>query len=330
MFAKLTANLVSSPGIGKSAILHQIAEKFNLKVIDIRLTEYDPTELNGYPFILNPNDPPELVKAGHVPMNTFPIVGDEIPDGYAGWMIILDEFPSAALAVQAAAYKITLDHMVGSHKLHEKVVVCTAGNKIGDKALVNRMSTAQQSRVQTLVIRCDTPTWLVWADEAMLDHRVRSFIRFMPEELYKFNPNHADLTFACPRTWDFTSKLAKRWESIFRVKLPLLAGTVGHGAAQLFFSYCEIFDELPTIKQIIADPLGCHMGDEPSVHFAVAGLVSHHVNAKNAKALLTFVERIPADLQVVALRNAIKRDDAIRCIPELKTWNAKHTKELIA
>jgi hypothetical protein len=336
--AHITPQLVSSPGVGKSAILKQIAEKLELCVIDIRLTEYDPTELNGYPFILNPDAEPDKVKAGHVPMSTFPVEGDEIPMNpktgrrYKGWLIILDEFPSAALSVQAAAYKITLDRMVGSHRLHRSAFVVTAGNKATDKAIVNRLSTAQQSRLATLVIKVCADTWLDWAESVNIDYRVRSFIRYKPDMLHKFDPNHADLTFPCPRTWHFISRLAiaNKWESIIYKKKPLLAGVVGHGACQMFYSFCEIFNDLPSIGAILKDPEGCTLRQEISVQHAAAGLVAHHINKKNADTLIKFLFRLPADLQTMTLREAIKRDDRLRESSAVQKWAAKNSKELIA
>ena len=336
--ARITPQLVSSPGVGKSAVLKQIAEEMNLCVIDIRLTEYDPTELNGYPFILNPTAPPEKVKAGHVPMNTFPTEHDELPINpktgkkYSGWLIILDEFPSAALSVQAAAYKITLDRMVGSHRLHQRAMVVTAGNKATDKAIVNRLSTAQQSRLATLVIKVCQKTWLVWAEKENVDFRVRSFIRWKPEQIHVFNPNHADLTFPCPRTWHFISRLAiaNKWETIQWEKLPLLAGVVGHAAAQMFYSFCEVFNDLPKINDILKDPKGVPLLREISVQHAAAGLVAHHIDKNNADQLVKFLFRLPADLQTITLRNAISRDDTLRESQAVLTWAAQNANELIA
>lgn len=49
-FQVLKANLVpfitSSPGLGKSAAVRQLAKRFNLKLIDVRLAQEDPTCLN--------------------------------------------------------------------------------------------------------------------------------------------------------------------------------------------------------------------------------------------------------------------------------------------
>lgn len=45
--AKLVPYLAGSPAIGKSAIARFVAEQFNLVLIDMRLSQCDPTDLNA-------------------------------------------------------------------------------------------------------------------------------------------------------------------------------------------------------------------------------------------------------------------------------------------
>lgn len=45
--ARLVPMITGSPGIGKSNIVHQIAAEYGLKVIDMRLAQCDPTDLNA-------------------------------------------------------------------------------------------------------------------------------------------------------------------------------------------------------------------------------------------------------------------------------------------
>lgn len=44
--AKLVPMIHGSPAVGKSAIGQQIAKEYNLKLIDMRLSQCDPTDLN--------------------------------------------------------------------------------------------------------------------------------------------------------------------------------------------------------------------------------------------------------------------------------------------
>ena len=38
------------PGIGKSEVIHQIAKNIDAKVIDIRLSLWEPTDIKGIPY----------------------------------------------------------------------------------------------------------------------------------------------------------------------------------------------------------------------------------------------------------------------------------------
>lgn len=321
---RLVPMLVSDPGIGKSALAKQIAARNKLKLIDIRLSQCDPADLNGFPWM-----DPKTGKASYRPMDVFPLKGDPVPDGYVGWLVLLDELNSAPKSVEAASYKILLDRQVGMHDLHERCLVMGAGNLKTSKAIVNSSGTAQQSRIIWLEVTATLGSWLKWADRAGIDHRVKSYLQFKPDMLHKFDPNHTDRTFPCPRTWEFTSKIIHDWEEILMKKLPVIAGTIGAGAAREFLNYCNIFEEIPTLDQIIADPKGVRFGNEPSMHYALSGLVSASMNTQNATPLFAFLDRLAADFQVASVRAAIARDRGIRKEQAYKDWYAKKTWDLV-
>jgi len=45
----------------------------------------------------------DRTRSHYAPPSTFPLEGDPIPEGYAGWLVLMDEINSAPKAVQAAA-----------------------------------------------------------------------------------------------------------------------------------------------------------------------------------------------------------------------------------
>lgn len=47
VMAGLVPMIHGSPAIGKSSVVHQLAAEHNLKVIDLRLSQCDPTDLNA-------------------------------------------------------------------------------------------------------------------------------------------------------------------------------------------------------------------------------------------------------------------------------------------
>ena len=311
--AKIVPMLEGSPGTGKSQIIHQIAKNYGLKVIDLRLSQCDPTDLLGFPNIVGN-------RAGYVPMVTFPIEGDALPEGHNGWLLFLDEFNSAPLAVQAAAYKLVLDRMVGQYHLHKNVAIVCAGNKETDNAIVQPMSTALQSRLAHLELVVDAQEWVNWAAESQIDHRITSFINFKPGSLYTFSPDHTDKTYAAPRTWEFAHRVLQVVDIGETDCLPMLAGTISEGVAREFIGFCKIFKDLPQIQSIIASPSAIAVPSEPSVLYAITGAIAHNATLDNFGKLMQFVERMPLEFQVVCLKETIRRNKAMTGHPSVQKW----------
>lgn len=311
--------LKGSPGTGKSQIVYQIAAAYNLKVIDLRLSQCDPTDLGGFPAIFDG-------KADYLPMQHFPIEGDPLPINpetklpYDGWLLFLDEMTSAPPAIQAASYKVALDRAVGSHPLHKKCAIVGAGNLETDGAIVHAMSTALQSRLLHLELVVDSNEWIEWAVTHNIDHRITSFIKFKPGSLYTFTADHTDSTYACPRTWEFANRIMAITDISDKDFLPLLAGTLSEGVAREFVGFCKIYQELVTPAQIIANPEGIKVPTEPSVLFALTGSIAHNMDTKTSEAYMKFVSRLPVEFQVVCLREVVRRNKTMLTNPAIQSW----------
>ena len=95
--AKLVPIVRSSPAMGKSDIIRSLAKKYNLCLLDFRAAQADITDFNGLPRFN------EAGFAEFVPFEDFPVTGTKIPDGYAGWLVFVDELTAAPKQIQAAA-----------------------------------------------------------------------------------------------------------------------------------------------------------------------------------------------------------------------------------
>lgn len=314
--AGLVSLLVSSPGIGKSSIIKQVAKERNLFMIDLRLAASDPTDLAGFPS-LNA----DKTKAGYLPMDTFPTELDKIPEGYSGWLLFLDEMTSAPMSVQAAAYKLVLDRQVGLLNLHKDVHIIAAGNKATDKAIVTRTSTAMQSRLVTMELGLDVKAWISYALQNDFDHRIISYITQFSDKLHMFDPNHNDVTFPCPRTYEFLSKIIKPMKDIPEYKLPLIQGTVGTGVALEFMQFVNLFGMLPTIEEIMANPetAKCYPADG-NLSYAITGLLVSNMTAANADKIIPYIERMNIEFQIIVFRQAFVKDPAIQSNKSFNKW----------
>ncbi|WP_269519510.1 ATP-binding protein [Alteromonas sp. BMJM2] len=299
--AGLVPMIHGSPGTGKSDIVRKVAKEFNLEVIDERLANCDPTDLKGFPKVNGD-------VATFIPFDTFPTTDSLIPEGKDGWLLFLDELPHAPESVQKAAYKILLDRMVGGRKLHPQVAIVAAGNLESDGAFTSRSSTAMQSRLVHIELMVNTADWIAHAQEQDYDPRVVSYIQYRPSNLQMFDPDHTDYTFACPRTWEFASKLLGKMKDVGPSALPLLAGTLGEGAAREFIQFLNVFEQLPSIQSIESGPETVNMPyNDGGTLFALSGMLADNVTKSNVNSLMRYVNRMPREFQVITIRDMSRR-----------------------
>lgn len=319
-FQTLKANLVpfmtSSPGLGKSAAVRQLAKRFNLKLIDVRLAEEDPTCLSGFPTVVDG-------RSTYAPPLRFPLQGDPIPEGYSGFLLFFDEINSAPRSVVSAAYKIVLDRMIGQEHLHDKVRIIAAGNFSTDNAIVNDMGTAMRSRMVHIHVTTHAENWLDYAAKDGFDTRVVSYLNYQSSKINNFRgfEGSSDETFACERTWEFVSKILKanypdETKPVPADVAPLLVGTVGSTAYE-FVTYTEAFKDLPTIQQVLANPCGCALPGAPAVRYLMTGMLVGNATMDNADKIATYVDRLPKEFAMVFIKLLWGKSDKFLSVPKV-------------
>jgi hypothetical protein len=238
-----------------------------------------------------------------------------IPEGKAGFFLFFDEFNSASKMVQAAAYKTILDKFIGQKKLHEKTVIGAAGNLATDRAIVNALSTAMQSRLINLELEI---YFKHFVEDVMLprkwDSRIIAFLHYKESAINDFRPDHADKTFACPRTWEFLSRLIKGKEVVMS-KIALYAGAIGVGAALDFTNFCAVYQDLPKIDDIIREPNSIPVPTNTALKWATIGHVVEKATNDNFEKITTYVNRFDSSFRVLYFRFLLKMKPQFRTHP---------------
>lgn len=319
----LTPNIIGSPGIGKSTVVRSVAEDFRLWLIDHRLSTSEPTDMTGLPKFRHDG---VRERAFFAPFDIFPLKGDPLPkdskgEEMEGWALFLDEANAAPRSVQAAAYKLTLDKKVGQHDLHQNVAIIMAGNLATDRAIVNPLSTAMQSRLIHIEMEVSHEEWNEdVAIKESYDPRIIAFLSQYPSKLMDFKPDHHELTFCCPRTWEFVNKLITgRDEEGNKFQKPinddtkiLLSGTITAGVALEFVKFTEVYANLLTIAEIQKDPKGCLVPQDSSLMWAVVTHMMDKIDTKNFDALATYADRFQLPFRILFYRSILIRRKELR------------------
>lgn len=313
--SNVVPHLISAPGVGKSAIAKQIAENFNLEMIDYRASGGLPEDQSGLPF--RDGQVSRFLPFAHI----FPIQGlTEIPKGKNGWLLFLDEIDAASRDMAAALYRLIYDREVGQYPLHPDVFIMTAGNSQEHNAISNNHGTAMQSRMSHITIVSDSKNWLdKVAPKIGIDYRVTAFIAAYPNKLNDFNPNHKDLSFCSERTWEFTSNICKSipTSGIPNWVLPLIAGTITSGVAAEFVQFTQVFDSVPKFKDVVKDPTATPIPDIPTLKWATVCSLAQNISKELPaitdkkeveeviQACTYYVEQFPLTYQLVFARTVL-------------------------
>jgi hypothetical protein len=317
--AGLVPFIAGSPGTGKSTLTHQLTKAGNLKLIDHRLSTSDPCDLSGLPHLVNG-------EAHFAPFaGLFPIEGmSVIPEGYNGWLLFLDEFNSADRDIQKAAFKLVLDRKVGQYNLHPNVHIVCAGNLITDRAITTELSTAMQSRLIHLELAVDFKEWL--EDVAIAnnyDQRIIAFLSRHQDKLMSFDPSHNDKTFCCPRTWSFTNDLLKVCGNDKKLDpelTPMFAGTISAGVAVEFVQFTAVYDQLPSMKDILAGNALVPTGLD--LRWATISMMASNLEPSKKEdigRLVNYANQFDVSLRVLFYRMALGRFPNLRREPVFST-----------
>ena len=232
------------PGIGKSDIVHQIADTINAHVIDIRLSLWEPTDIKGIPYFDSNSGTMVWGAPSELP-------NDEMAAKHENIVLFLDEMNSAAPAVQAAAYQLILNRKVGQYHLPDNVMIVAAGNREADKGVTYRMPAPLANRFIHLEMAVSFDDWFQWAVNNNIHKDVVGFLTFSKKDLYDFDPKSPSRSFATPRSWSFVSELIED-ELDDNTTTDLVSGSVGEGLAVKFMAHRKVAASMPNPTDILA------------------------------------------------------------------------------
>ncbi len=228
------------PGVGKSQMVAQVAGHHRVPVIDIRLSQLEPSDLRGIPF-----------RAGELVEWAVPaMLPDARRHGTAG-VLFLDEITSAPPSVSAAAYQLILDRRLGAYQVPEGWAIFAAGNRQGDRGVTYSMPAPLANRFSHFEVDVNLDDWVTWAYASGIDERVIAFLRFRPELLFDFDPAHNPTAFPSPRSWEFAHRALEKFAEAPDVLLGALQGCVGPAAGIELHAFVQNLDNLPDIDAIL-------------------------------------------------------------------------------
>jgi hypothetical protein len=309
-------------GVGKSQIVAKVASDLQWQFLDIRAVQLDPVDLRGLPRIA-------ADRAEWVPPSFLPTSGNGI--------LFLDELTAAPQMTQAGCYQLVLDRKLGEYQLPDGWVVIAAGNPASERGVHFSMPRPLRNRFVHLNLEPDFEDWCQWAIKAGIRPEIVAFLRFKPALLHDADTKSDINAWPTPRSWEMASSVlsgfARRQNSGFfscttEIEAQLLEGTIGEAATTELVAFLRLFRQLPSIQEILLNPDSALVPDEPSARIAIATALGRVLTDSSIAKGMQYLDRLPTEIRVLAIRDAAARDRAITHTPEFVRFGVEHAEVL--
>ena len=313
------------PGVGKSQAVRQLAKEIATRtgkkthVTDVRLLLFNPIDLRGIPTANADKTLAVWLKPKIFDMDE----SDDVVN-----LLFLDEISAAPQSVQAAAYQLTLDRVVGEHRLPENCIVIAAGNRTTDKSVAFKMPKALANRLLHIEVEGSFKAWRDWAVSTGVSAKVIGFLAFRQNYLMGFDAASEDLAFPTPRSWEMVSNLLLCSSDDVDKMYPLIAGLVGTGAALEFRSWARVYKQLPSIKDIFDGKKPPLPTSTDAMYALVSSMTAyareHKTELSRIAASIAYADRMPPDFSAILMKDymAIEKGykEKLMRIPEFSRW----------
>lgn len=318
------------PGVGKSQGIRQLAKDLEtntskkVHITDVRLLLFNPIDLRGIP-----TSNADKTLAVWLKPQIFQM--DESDDVIN--ILFLDEISAAPSSVQAAAYQITLDRVIGEHKLPDNCIVIAAGNRVTDKSVAFKMPKALANRLCHFDIQSNFGSWREWAVKSGINPKVVGFLSFRPSHLMCAD-NGSEMAFTTPRSWEMVSNILNYVSDDLEETYPMIAGCVGVAVAVEFKTWCKVFNSLPNIKDIFNGLMPPAPTSTDVMYALVSSMVDYARGCMNDMTKIAnsikYSMQLPPDFASVLLKDYMLLKDDFRekmmVIPEFSRWLQKNGK----
>ncbi len=299
--------LWSSPGIGKTSVVYQLAQEVNENVVEFKTNIREPVDVRGVPAL------------DHETQTTKWFVPDELPqvkrDGKSGWLLI-DEINTGTTQMMAVMMGLVLERRIGDYHLMKEWKIVATGNSVSDRAAAQRMPTALRNRFAHIHIIPDVDAWAEWCTENKVEPEMVAFIRFKKEYLHMM-PKGDENAFPTPRSLVAAAPHVKAPEHL---RVHLFAAHIGPAVAGELDAFISLYRSFGALDDIIKDPVNYKLPTEPSLKYAVSTGLARMADKKTMKAIMTYAARLGRESEVLVMHDATLRDKALKNTPEYGAW----------
>ena len=297
--------LIGPPGIGKTAIMEQIAHGMQLPLLCYSMTHHTRQSALGLPFISKREYNGTQYSISEYTMSEIiaAIYDMQAKSSVQEGILFLDEINCvsetlAPIMLQFLQYKV-----FGRYSVPDGWIIVTAGNPLEYNNAVHSFDVATLDRLKQINVEPDYQTWKEYAYSVGVHPSILSYLDIKKDQFYFVKSTLDGKKFVTARGWEDLSIMLRMYEKKkLKVDIKLISQYLqDEGAARDFAIYYDLF---------------CKYQDDYQVESILRGNVQQEVKARAINA--AFDERLllislllsvlDTDIQAALWQESITRD----------------------
>ena len=206
--------LLGAPGIGKTAIMEQIAQEMGIALVAYSMTHHTRQSAQGLPFITEKTYGGEKVSVSEYTMSEIiASVYDAMESsGMKEGILFLDEINCVSETLAPSMLQFLQYKVFGRHRVPEGWVVVTAGNPPEYNKSVREFDVVTMDRLKLLEVEPDYRVWKEYAVERRIHNAVISYLDLKKEHFYVMEMTTKGRSYVTARGWEDLSEILALYE----------------------------------------------------------------------------------------------------------------------
>lgn len=206
--------LIGAPGIGKTAIMEQIAQELSIALVSYSMTHHTRQSALGLPFIDHREFEGEHYDVSEYTMSEiiasiYEVMGKS---GLKEGILFLDEINCVSETLSPSMLQFLQYKVFGRHRVPEGWVIVTAGNPPEYNKSVREFDVVTMDRLKIMEVEADYVTWKAYASEKGLHNAVISYLDLKKEDFYHVETTVKGKSYITARGWEDLSQILQLYE----------------------------------------------------------------------------------------------------------------------
>lgn len=291
--------LMGPPGIGKTAIVRQVAEELGIGLVSYSITHHTRQSALGLPKIVhktyegNEYDVSEYTMS-EIISSVYDVMADT---GLKEGILFLDEVNCASETLTPSMLQFLQFKTFGKHKVPEGWVIVTAGNPVEYNRNAKEFDIVIWDRLKRVDVSPDFEAWKSYSYSTGIHAAVITYLEARRSNFFRIEETAAGKRFVTARGWTDLSRIISIYEGLgLEVDKSLISQYIQHPeTADDFASYYDLFNKYKSdykIRDILSgteDPVIAKRAAEAPFDekLALLGLLLDNVNSEISEVIRT-------------------------------------------